>query len=66
MIDRKELEKKVPYGYKSVIAKRAGVTNSCVSAYFSGLNNNIKVEVATLEILAELSQEKKRLMTLIL
>jgi len=66
MIDRKELEKKVPFGYKSVIAKRATVTNKTVSDYFAGKNNNEKVETATLEVLAEISQKKKALLALIM
>lgn len=66
MINRNELEKKVPRGYKTVIAKRAGVTLQCVSNYFAGKTNNERVEIATLEVLAEMSTAKKSLLAMIM
>ena len=62
MIERKELRDKLPYGYQKNVAERAGVSISCVSNYLKGLNNSEKVEMAILEILAELSDRKKALL----
>lgn len=62
MIDRKELAEKVPYGYVQVIADRAGVSKRFVSKWMSNQANSEKVEMATLEVLAELSQKKKQLL----
>jgi transcriptional regulator with XRE-family HTH domain len=57
-MDRKELKSKVPHGYGEKIAKKAGVTKQAVSQFLSGRNNNVQIELATLEILAELSEKK--------
>ena len=62
MIDRNEVRKKVPYGYCKKIAIRAGGNPTQVSNYFSGKGNSERVENATLEILTELSERKKRLL----
>lgn len=64
MILRTEIRKKIPYGYGRVIAKRAGVSTSFLSRYLN--NSDVKserVEIATLEVLAELSQKKQTLIT---
>ena len=63
MLTRKQLKEKVPYGYCKVIADRAKVTKKQVSVFLNDENvksNNI--EMATLEVLAELSQKKKALL----
>jgi predicted transcriptional regulator len=63
MIDRKELQNKLPAGYQKKVARKAGVSETCVSNYFKGLNNNINVELSVLEILAELSDKRKFLLS---
>lgn len=62
MINRKELKEKVPYGYGKKIAEKAGVSQKVVSDYLNGKINSEKVEIATLEILAEISMKKKLLL----
>lgn len=62
MISRQELKKRVPFGYGKKIAKRAGVSQKSVSDYLNGHTNSERIETATLEILAEISSKKKRLM----
>ena len=62
MIDRKELKKKVPYGYGKLIATKAGVTPRYVSKFLNKSEvKSEKVEMTTLEVLAELSQRKNLL-----
>ena len=60
-MERAALKKMVPHGYGKLIAQKAGVNTMTVSQFFSGKNNNISVELATLEILADLSETKARL-----
>jgi hypothetical protein len=60
-MERKELKSKVPYGYGKVIAKRAGVKEQSVSQFLNGKNDNVDIELATLEVLAELSEKKNGL-----
>lgn len=62
MIDRKELRKKLPYGYCKVIAKELGVTKSTISLYFRGKTNSERVETAVLKKVAELNEAKQELM----
>lgn len=62
MIDRNELKRKLPGGYQKEIAQRAGVSLAAVSRYLNNKNNNNKVEIAVLELLAELSDKKKELL----
>lgn len=65
MVNREELAKKIPYGYGKKIAERAGVSPAFVSKWMQGKADSEKVEIATLEILAELNQKKKLLLSLI-
>lgn len=62
MINRIDLRKKIPYGYCKVIAKKAGVNPTQVSNYFSGKGGSERVEIATLEVLSELSEKKRKLL----
>lgn len=62
MLNRTELKKQVPRGSATTIAQKAGVTTKTVSEYLNGKNNNIKVELAVLEVLAELNKKKKELL----
>lgn len=64
--DRKELRKKIPYGYCRKIAMRANVNETQVSNYFSGRGNSDRVENATLEILSELSEYKRKMLNKII
>lgn len=61
-MNRQDLRKKVPRGYGKEIAKRAGVSQKFVSDYLNGKANSEKVEIATLEVLAELSNRKRELL----
>ena len=60
-MDRKELKAKVPHGYGQIIANKAGVTKQSVSQFLNGKNDNVEIELATLEILAELSEKRNGL-----
>lgn len=57
-MDAKKYESLLPYGYKSIIAKRANVTPQTVTAFFKGRTNNKRIEDAILEILSELKEER--------
>lgn len=61
-MERKELKSKVPHGYGKIIAERAGVKEQTVSQFLNGKNDNSNVEIATLEVLAELSEKKNALL----
>jgi DNA-binding LacI/PurR family transcriptional regulator len=56
---RSDMKLLVPRGYGKLIAQKAGVTEMTVSQFLNGKNDNIKVELATLEILAELADKKE-------
>lgn len=58
---RKELKEKIPYGYCKIIAEKAGVHAHSVSLYLNSKSNSNKVELAALEVIAELEQKKKSL-----
>ena len=61
-MNRQDLRKKVPHGYSKEIAKRAGVSQKFVSDFLAGKANSERVEMATLEVLAELSNKKRALL----
>jgi transcriptional regulator with XRE-family HTH domain len=61
-MERDELKLKVPHGYGKIIAEKAGVKEQSVSQFLNGKNNNVNIELATLEILAELSEKKNALL----
>lgn len=54
----KEYESLLPYGYKSIVAKRANVTPQTVTSFFKGCTRNKRIEDAILEILSELKEER--------
>lgn len=57
-IDRAQLSRMIPQGYKKIIAKRAGVSQQTVTWYFKGVTQrSLKVEKAIIEVLKELNQE---------
>ena len=60
-MNRIELKNHIPHGYGKIIAAKANVSERSVSNYLSGKNNSCKIEMAALEILAELSDKKKGL-----
>lgn len=62
MIDRKELRKKLPYGYCKEIAKELGVTKGTISLYFRGKTNSARIENAVLKKVAELNEAKQKLL----
>lgn len=62
MINRQEMNKKLPYGYRKQVAKRAEVSIQTVSRYLNGKQNSERVENSVLEILAEISSKKKELL----
>lgn len=61
-MEREQLKSKVPHGYGKIIAKKAGVKEQAVSQFLNGKNDNINIELATLEVLAELSEKKNSLL----
>lgn len=66
MMDRSDLKRKIPTGFRKVIASRAGVSLSAVSRFVNGKSNNYKVEIEILKLLAELSDEKRLLLNKII
>ncbi|WP_295795157.1 hypothetical protein [Mucilaginibacter sp.] len=61
-MEREQLKAKVPHGYGKVIAKKAGVKEQAVSQFLNGKNDNVNIELATLEVLAELSEKRNDLL----
>ena len=61
-MDRQELKSKIPHGYMNKIAEKAKVNRITVTHFFSGKNDNVMVELAALEILAELTERKNALL----
>jgi transcriptional regulator with XRE-family HTH domain len=61
-MERNELKAKVPHGYGQRIAVKAGTTKQAVSQFLNGKNDNVDIEMATLEILAELSEKRNALL----
>lgn len=61
-MERNEIKKMIPHGYKKEVAKKAGVGICSVSRFLSGKLNSHKIETACLEIIAELNQERKKLL----
>ncbi|WP_370860942.1 hypothetical protein [Parabacteroides faecis] len=59
IMDRNKYESLIPYGYKSVIAERSGVTRQTVSAFFKGRTNCKKIEDTILDVIAELKNQKE-------
>ncbi len=59
MINREELRKKLPSGSLKEVAKRAGVGVASVSRYFSYESNSERVEIAALEVAAEIQKKKQ-------
>jgi DNA-binding LacI/PurR family transcriptional regulator len=60
MIKRTEIKKNVPHGYAKKIADRAGVSTRYVSRFMNNSNiNSERVEMAALEIIAEIRQRKQ-------
>ncbi|WP_035565999.1 hypothetical protein [Hymenobacter sp. IS2118] len=53
MLNRQELRESLPYGALTEIANRAGVSPAMVTNWFRSHSNNLKVQQAALEILAE-------------
>ena len=67
-MDRQELRSKMPYGFQKVIAERAGVSQKSVSFWFNGRTKryNGKIEMVVLQVAAEISEEKRKLIDKIL
>jgi transcriptional regulator with XRE-family HTH domain len=61
-MNRQELRKLIPQGYCKVIAAKAGVTQKSVSHFMNGKSNSHRIEIATLEVLADLKREKNNLL----
>ena len=60
-MERIELKRLVPRGYGKLIAQRAGTNQMTVSRFLNGKNNCLAIELATLELLAELTEKKQSL-----
>lgn len=61
-MNRDELKAKIPHGYSKRIAAKAGVNRITVSNWLNGKSDNVLVEIAVLEIVAELSEKKNSLL----
>lgn len=61
-MNRAELKSKIPHGYSKVIAEKAGVNPKSVSMYLNGKINSHKIEMAALEVLAEIGKRKNILL----
>ncbi|WP_295714396.1 hypothetical protein [Mucilaginibacter sp.] len=59
---RKELKSKIPHGYAKIIAEKAGVNRITVSNWLNDKSDNPLVELAVLEIVADLSEKKNSLL----
>ncbi len=57
-----EIKNMLPHGYSKIVADKAGVSRAAVSKYLSGKSESMKIELAALEVLAELSQKKEKLL----
>lgn len=55
---REELKSKLPHGYAKVIAEKSGVNLVTVSRWLNGKSDNQLVELAVLEIVADLTEKK--------
>jgi len=60
-MERTELKAMVPHGYYKIIAQKAGTTTQTVSQFLRGNNNNVTIEIAILELLADLAEKKRGL-----
>ena len=60
-MQREEIKAKIPHGYGKKIAERAGVDVVSVSRFINGHSNSIKIEMAALEVISEMEQQKKSL-----
>jgi hypothetical protein len=60
-MQRTELKALVPYGYAKLIAMKSKTSRMTVSAFLNGKNDNITIELATLEVLAELQEKRNSL-----
>jgi predicted transcriptional regulator len=61
MIDRTKLKDKIPHGYGKIIAKKAGVTAKAVSEYLNNRMNSERIELAALNVVAELENAKNEI-----
>lgn len=62
-MDLKELKSKIPHGYCKIIAERAGVTQHSVSKFLTGKFKSQRIENAALEVIAEISKAKAKLLS---
>lgn len=65
-MDIKELNSKIPYGYRKIIAGKAGVSINSVSKFLNGKTKSDKIERATLRVLVDLSNQKNEMLKQIL
>jgi transcriptional regulator with XRE-family HTH domain len=61
-MNRQELKSKIPHGSANEIAKKAGVNRITVSNWLNNKSDNVNVEMAVLELVAELSDKKSALL----
>jgi DNA-binding LacI/PurR family transcriptional regulator len=63
-MNKEEIRKMIPHGYHKLIAQRAGVSETSVSAFLHDkTSHSLKIETATLEILGELAEKRNALMS---
>jgi len=63
MLDRKKIKEKIPHGYGKIVAKKAGVTEKSVSDYLNSRLNSERIEIAALEVIAQIQQSKNQLVS---
>ncbi|WP_295714187.1 hypothetical protein [Mucilaginibacter sp.] len=62
MVYSQELKEKLPHGSGKVIAKIAGVNEQSVSKFLNGKTRSLKLEKAVLEFIAELDQQRDKVL----
>lgn len=58
---REQLKSKIPHGSAQKIADKAGVNRITVSNFLNGRSDNIAVELACLEVIAEIETKRRNL-----
>jgi transcriptional regulator with XRE-family HTH domain len=62
MIDRNYLKKQMPHGSAKILAEKIGVTPKSISNYITGKSNSEKIELAVLQLVADLKKKKNQLL----
>lgn len=60
-MERKEIKKMLPSGYGPYLASKTGYTKMSIYNWFKGKNDNVNIENAALQYLAEVLEKRKEL-----